>query len=64
MKSYAVVRLLVGTVFGGTAVPLHGASSSYYTLRPEDTKAVYLTRNGRPVSQGYRRLSITACHTQ
>lgn len=45
MKSTVSVWLLVGAVLGGTAVPLHGASSSYYTLRPEDAKAVYLTRN-------------------
>jgi SMP-30/gluconolaconase/LRE-like protein/pectate lyase-like protein len=45
MKSTLPVWLLVGAVLGGTAVPLHGASSSYYTLRPEDAKAVYLTRN-------------------
>ncbi len=45
MKSTLSVWLLVGAFLGGTAVPLHGASSSYYTLRPEDSKAVYLTRN-------------------
>src|SRR3984885_2704937 len=45
MKSTLPVWLLVGAVLGGEAVPLHGASSSYYTLRPEDAKAVYLTRN-------------------
>jgi sugar lactone lactonase YvrE len=45
MKSTVSVWLLVGAVLGGAAVPLHGASSSYYTLRPDDAKAVYLTRN-------------------
>ena len=45
MKSLVPVWLLVGAVLGGMAVPSHGASSSYYTLRPEDAKAVYLTRS-------------------
>src|ERR1700733_841021 len=45
MKSTLPVWLLVGAVLGGTAIPLHGASSSYYTLRPDDADAVYLTRN-------------------
>jgi hypothetical protein len=45
MKSELSVWLLMGAVLGGTAIPLHGASSSYYTLRPDDAKAVYLTRN-------------------
>jgi sugar lactone lactonase YvrE len=49
MKGTLSVWLLVGAVFGGAAVPLHGAPSSYYTLRPEDTKAVYLTRSDASV---------------
>ena len=49
MKSTLPVWLLVGAVLGGMAVPLHRASSSYYTQRPEDAKAVYLTRNDSSV---------------
>ena len=49
MKSTLLVWLLVSAVLGGTAVPLHGASSSYYTLRPDDAKAVYLARNDASV---------------
>ena len=45
MKTPVPAWLLVGAVLGAMTVSSYGASSSYYTLRPEDAKAVYLTQN-------------------
>src|SRR5258708_34917870 len=40
-----IPRLLVSLLLAAAAAPLHGASSSYYTQRLDDPKALYLERN-------------------